>query len=164
MKARKAFALTLDVIIAGLLTTALLAGIALSFRTGAQDAPEAVAVDAIARDALTVLEKTGRLDSLDSNDTVAGAVLRNYFNEVLPLGYAANITVEMYEYRTSGSCPVECRVDGSTPANSFCTCRRVQANTSAAQNSSFVAAVRRMLYVASPDERFGRAYLEVWRR
>ncbi len=167
---KRGFVFTLDVIIASLLALAILTNIAIGFRTGSGGLPETLAVNALARDSLAVMDKQGLLKNTAlQSDSIAAGNIRTFMDDALPKEYGANVTVEIYEYTPSGNCPNACRLDGNSPANGFCTCRRLSANTTPAMNSSLISTARRMFYVPaekadSPNERFGRADATVWTR
>lgn len=165
---RKAVIFSLDAIVAALFATTLLATIVLSANSAEAEHSPVITLRQNAEDALASMDKRGILKNVFSqSDDAAHASLYSFLNSTLPTHLGANITLEAFEYETGGSCSVGCRVDGATPASSFCTCKRISNSTatacSAADPCRQASRARRMFYeFVSNKDWLGRATLDVW--
>ncbi len=166
---RRGIVFTIDVIIATVVSASLLLAVSYAFLGYEQSGASTVVLKQSAEDALTAMDKQGTLKQVFSQtDTQAITGINSFLSAALPAYIAANYTFEAYEYTPSGSCAPSCRLDGNSPANSFCTCRRFTNSTDSpcanvsSSTCQAIAQARRMFYQYNSTDRAGVMTLEAW--
>ena len=167
---RKAFIFTLDSAIAAVIAAALLSGIVLASNSAQVEHAPLVTLRQTAEDALAAMDKQGVLKAVfTQSDAAAQASVYSFLNSSIPASLGANITVEIFGYETGGSCSNGCNVDGNSPVNSFCTCKRLNNSTAAACTTQspckYSSKATRIAYqFVSNQDRLALATLEVWEK
>ncbi len=157
---------TIDSVIALLFAVTFITVIASAARHGPPSFPAFLAVANYAEDTLTALDATGTLaSSAGQSDSAAASAVQLVLNRTLASGLSSSVSVKFYQYVPSGSCPLACQLDGTSPVNEFCRCRTftTSAGNSTELNASSTGRSTRVFVVnASGSEYFGLATLDAW--
>lgn len=168
---KKGIVFTLDALLAATVAASILTVLALSYHGSQYELAAPAQLYQTAQDVLTAMDKQGALKAaFPENDAQTQTRLRSFISNALPAYQGGNLTIEVFEYTPSSSCPSSCRLDGNSPVGAFCTCRRLNTNTgepcnsnASASNCTQLARAQRMFYdYRGGSDVFGRATLEVW--
>ncbi len=115
---------TIDILIAIIIATSMLATIANVESAQAGNEREVLRLNQNSKDILTTADKLGELEKIftESDSQIQGE-LNSLLNSTAN-NLKAKITIKTYKYTPSGGCGV-CNLDGTSPISEFCTCRKV---------------------------------------